>query len=109
MPSRAAQSDDPLAAVMAPPLDETPDERAVRLQREDEARRISDAIDESIKQERLMQKRKKVVKLLLLGQSESGMCPPPPTQPSSIYSHSQFKLFSLCRQRTNRQIHYATT
>lgn len=73
MPSRAVPSDDPLAAVMAPPPDETPDERAVRVQREDEARRISDAIDESIKQERQLQKRKKVVKLLLLGQSESGM------------------------------------
>ncbi len=75
MPSRAVLSDDPLAAVMAPPPDETPDERAVRVQREEEARRISDAIDESIKQERLLQKRKKVVKLLLLGQSESGMLP----------------------------------
>lgn len=77
MPGRAAHAgerDDPLALVMAPPPDETPEERVLRLAREDEARRISEAIDESLKQERQQLKRRKVVKLLLLGQSESGVC-----------------------------------
>lgn len=71
MPARDV-SDDPLAFVMLPPPDETLEERDVRIQREEEARRISEAIDESLKQERHLQKRKRVVKLLLLGQSESG-------------------------------------
>ncbi|KAL5476925.1 hypothetical protein ACEPAI_3111 [Sanghuangporus weigelae] len=66
------KNDDPLALVMAPPPDETPEERDARLAREAEARRISEAIDEQLKQERLQQKKNKIVKLLLLGQSESG-------------------------------------
>ena len=72
MPARDV-SDDPLALVMMPPPDETAEERTIRLQREEEARRISEAIDESLRQERQMQKRKRIVKLLLLGQSESGV------------------------------------
>ncbi|EJD05576.1 G-alpha-domain-containing protein [Fomitiporia mediterranea MF3/22] len=73
MPSRTgAKGDDPLALVMAPPPDETPDQQVARLAREAEARRISEAIDEQLKQERLQQKKYKIVKLLLLGQSESG-------------------------------------
>ena len=70
----SSKSDDPLALVMAPPPDETPDEQAERLTREAEARQISEAIDEQLKQERLQMKKNKVVKLLLLGQSESGEC-----------------------------------
>ena len=44
----------------------------MRVAREEEARRVSAAIDEEIRQERAMAKKRKVVKLLLLGQSESG-------------------------------------
>ncbi|KAL5498558.1 hypothetical protein ACEPAH_1912 [Sanghuangporus vaninii] len=66
------KNDDPLTLVMAPPPDETLEERDARLAREAEARRISEAIDEQLKQERLQQKKNKIVKLLLLGQSESG-------------------------------------
>ena len=66
--------DDPLALVMAPPAGETATERADREAREAGARAISEAIDEQLRAERDREKkrRKRVVKLLLLGQSESG-------------------------------------
>ena len=65
---------DPLAAAIAPPQDETPDARAARLRTEAEARRVSDEIDEQLKQERASRRRQRpCVKVLLLGQSESGM------------------------------------
>lgn len=70
--ARAIDVDDPLALVMAPPPNETPDERALRVQREEDARRISEQIDEQLRREKQEQRRKKIVKLLLLGQSESG-------------------------------------
>ncbi|TDL24443.1 G-alpha-domain-containing protein [Rickenella mellea] len=74
MPARfpAFSGDDPFDEVLRPPTDESPTQRAMRIQREDDARRVSDAIDESLKQEQRQKKRKKPVKLLLLGQSESG-------------------------------------
>ncbi|KAF8500411.1 G-alpha-domain-containing protein [Russula emetica] len=64
--------DDPLTAALTPPQDETPEARAVRLSREEEARRVSQAIDDSIRTERQMNKKHKIVRILLLGQSESG-------------------------------------
>ena len=65
---------DPLTAAIAPPPDETPDARAVRLSAEAEARRISDEIDEQLKQERVSRRKQRpCVKVLLLGQSESGV------------------------------------
>lgn len=63
---------DPLSDVLRPPLDETEEERSIRLQTEDKAKRVSDAIDEAIRQERQTAKKRDVVRLLLLGQSESG-------------------------------------
>lgn len=63
---------DPLDLFLRPPTDETEAERAVRLQSEEKAKRVSDAIDEAIRQERQAAKKKDVVRLLLLGQSESG-------------------------------------
>ena len=74
-----SKSDDPLALVMAPPPDENSEQQAARLAREAEARRISEAIDEQLKKERAEQKKGKIVKLLLLGQSESGKCGFPST------------------------------
>ncbi|KII91425.1 hypothetical protein PLICRDRAFT_507933 [Plicaturopsis crispa FD-325 SS-3] len=64
---------DPLSVFMLPPANETPEEKAEREAREAEAQRISDAIDEDLKKERAALKReKKIAKVLLLGQSESG-------------------------------------
>ena len=65
--------EDPLTAAMAPPPNETDDERVARLKEEAAARAVSDQIDEQIKEERAaLRKRKKPIKVLLLGQSESG-------------------------------------
>jgi guanine nucleotide-binding protein alpha-1 subunit len=64
--------DDPLTAALTPPQDETPEAKALRLSREEEARRVSQAIDESIRTERQMNKKHKIIRILLLGQSESG-------------------------------------
>lgn len=72
MPGLPPSPDDPFDAALRPPPGETPGERELRLAREDEALKISMAIDANIKAERLARKKKRVVRLLLLGQSESG-------------------------------------
>ncbi|KAJ7681133.1 guanine nucleotide binding protein, alpha subunit [Mycena rosella] len=64
--------DDPFDAVLRPPPGETPEETTVREVREAEARRVSAAIDADIRAERLARRKKRIVRLLLLGQSESG-------------------------------------
>lgn len=64
---------DPFAIFIAPPPNETPADKAARERREAEEKRISDRIDEDIKLERVaLKKKKSVVRVLLLGQSESG-------------------------------------
>ena len=64
---------DPLTAALAPPPDETPAARDAREHAEAEARRVSDEIDEQLRREgAALRKRKPPVKVLLLGQSESG-------------------------------------
>lgn len=61
--------DDPLTLAIAPPPDETPEQRQIREAAEAEAKRVSDEIDEQIRKEReLERKKKRPVKLLLLGQ-----------------------------------------
>lgn len=67
--------EDPLTMAMRPPADETPEQQLAREQREADARRVSEAIDEQIgKEKRALAKKKKPVKVLLLGQAESGAC-----------------------------------
>lgn len=74
MPFRSAQQDeDPLALALRPPPDETPDMRALRTRREEEARQVSKSIDDAIRLERQMNKKRRIIRVLLLGQSESGM------------------------------------
>ncbi|KAF7349021.1 hypothetical protein MVEN_01423400 [Mycena venus] len=64
---------DPLAAALAPPQNETPEERQRRIQSERAAKQVSDEIDDQLSRERQQAKRMpKPVKILLLGQSESG-------------------------------------
>ncbi|KAG6333146.1 hypothetical protein ID866_5942 [Astraeus odoratus] len=63
---------DPLSAALQPPQDETPADRERRLFAEFEAKRISDSIDEMLKAENKQKRMKPEVKILLLGQSESG-------------------------------------
>lgn len=60
--------------MLLPPADETAEEREARVKREEGARAISEGIDGELMRERnvVRKKRERVVKLLLLGQSESG-------------------------------------
>jgi len=66
--------DDPLDEALRPPPDESTEQRNRRLAGEEEAKRISLASDATIKAERQARKKKRIVRLLLLGQSESGKC-----------------------------------
>lgn len=72
----APPDDDPLALAIAPPLNETAEQREARLNAEAEARRISEKIDEQLRAEKAAQRKRRTqtVKVLLLGQSESGAC-----------------------------------
>lgn len=94
-------SSDPLAVVTAPPPNETPAERAAREEREAEAQRISDQIDDELRADKVaLKKEEQMVKVLLLGQSESGKSIsisdwvhiPPPSTTASHYSGAQGNL-----------------
>jgi guanine nucleotide-binding protein subunit alpha len=61
--------DDPLTRAMAPPPNETIQERDARIHREREAKRVSDEIDEELRKG--SKKGSKPVKILLLGASVS--------------------------------------
>ncbi|KAI0919462.1 hypothetical protein AcW1_003298 [Taiwanofungus camphoratus] len=65
--------DDPLSKALQPPPDESPDDRALRLQQQQQAQAVSHAIDEDIQEsKKAFDRRKKAIKILLLGQAESG-------------------------------------
>lgn len=69
----ATGEDDPLARAIAPPPDETPEARALRERVQANAKKRSDEIDARLQAENAAKrKRGQPVKLLLLGQSESG-------------------------------------
>ena len=72
MASHERKESDPFEDVLKPPPDETPEQKQTRIYREEEARRISHAIDESIRVEKQKEKKRKPVRVLLLGQSDSG-------------------------------------
>jgi guanine nucleotide-binding protein subunit alpha len=63
---------DPLAAAIRPPENESADERQRRLRAEEEAKKVSDNIDDMIRAEKKEKKMRQEVRVLLLGQSESG-------------------------------------
>ena len=68
--NHASTDDDPLEKVLQPPPDESPAERARREQEQREAQRVSLEIDEGIQEaKKLYDRRKKAVKILLLGAS----------------------------------------
>ncbi len=85
-----SSSVDPLDSLLSPPPNEPPPVKLLREEKERVAKSISDAIDEALRQERAVSisprllhrrpshihsqsdKRRRSVKLLLLGQSESG-------------------------------------
>ncbi|KAI9460793.1 G-alpha-domain-containing protein [Boletus coccyginus] len=62
--------DDPLTRAIAPPPNETPAQRELRIAAEQEAKRVSDAIDDELNRQRIADKKNpKPVKILLLGKS----------------------------------------
>ena len=66
--SNLRRANDPFAAVLMPPPEETEDERAKRVHEQAEAARISREIDESLQEaKKLIEKRKRATKVLLLG------------------------------------------
>lgn len=67
-------ANDPLNWLMRPPPDESAEQKLAREQQEADAKKISDMIDEDIKREKAALKKKQVVRVLLLGQAESGAC-----------------------------------
>ena len=63
-------TDDAWSATFRPPQNESPEERQARIARQHEATRISREIDDAIEKSRKQfEKRKKAIKVLLLGQS----------------------------------------
>lgn len=66
--SRQSIDDDPISRILAPPPDESPEEREIRLAAEKEAKKRSDAIDEELTRQRNAERKSKPVKVLLLGQ-----------------------------------------
>ncbi|KAF8067667.1 guanine nucleotide binding protein, alpha subunit [Lyophyllum atratum] len=64
---------DPISKALEPPPNETPDQRQARLRAEAEAKHVSDTIDEELQRQWAEKKRApRALKVLLLGQSESG-------------------------------------
>jgi len=64
---------DPFEAALRPPPGETPAQRDARILAEHLAKQVSDAIDEQLRVERAeLKKSSPDVRILLLGQSESG-------------------------------------
>ncbi|OSX55882.1 hypothetical protein POSPLADRAFT_1063362, partial [Postia placenta MAD-698-R-SB12] len=69
----SADADDPLTRALQPPPDESPDDRDARLQQQRAAQAVSHEIDQTLQEDKkAYDRRKKAIKILLLGQAESG-------------------------------------
>lgn len=76
--------DDPLTRALAPPPNETSAERQLRTAAEQEAKRVSDAIDDELNRQRIADKKSpRPVKILLLGASPTPTPTPTTLQLSS--------------------------
>jgi polynucleotide 5'-kinase involved in rRNA processing len=63
---------DAFESVTLPPPNESEHERSARVLKEREAKAVSDGIDAQLHRDKNNQKKRREVKVLLLGQSESG-------------------------------------
>ena len=70
--TRSRSLSDPISAALLPPPNESVADRERRLQAEEQAKKVSDDIDEMLKAERNDRRKAKAIKVLLLGQSEGG-------------------------------------
>jgi guanine nucleotide-binding protein subunit alpha len=71
--AKSVPQNDPFEAVLRPPPGETSAQRDARILAEQLAKRVSDTIDEQLRAERAeLKKSRPDVRILLLGQSESG-------------------------------------
>lgn len=86
-PGRRRSISDPLAVALQPPANESQQERDGRLRAEQEAKKRSDTIDKMLRDTERRNRKRKVVKVLLLGQSESG---------KSTTLKREFPLLSSC-------------
>ena len=78
--SNLRRPNDPFAAALMPPPEETEEERVKRVREQAEAARVSREIDESLQEaKKLIEKRKKAIKVLLLGK------PAPPHRTSPVF------------------------
>ncbi|KAH9940208.1 G-protein alpha subunit [Epithele typhae] len=69
----APDPDDPLSIALQPPPDESVEDRQARIRQQEDAARVSKEIDEEIAlSKKAFERRKKAIKILLLGQAESG-------------------------------------
>lgn len=67
------RNSDPFAAALQPPPNESQEAKDLRIKAENEAKKVSDGIDEMIRREGIERKKSRAeVQVLLLGQSESG-------------------------------------
>jgi tRNA U34 5-carboxymethylaminomethyl modifying GTPase MnmE/TrmE len=69
---RTFSNPSPFEQAILPPADESEAERAARVQHEREAKAVSDGIDAQIALDKQHSRKRREVKVLLLGQSESG-------------------------------------
>lgn len=80
-PPRYSRDQDSWSAIFRPPLNESVQEKQSRIARQQEAARISKEIDDAIEKSRkLFEKRKRSIKVLLLGPS----LPPRPSSPHPL-------------------------
>lgn len=93
-PAPGRRLSDPLAAALLPPPNETQAEREGRLRAEQAARSRSENIDKMLRDSARQGRKRKVVKVLLLGQSESGKSTTLKRKSSSSY------LLAYCRPVT---------
>ena len=70
--ARRRSISDPLSVALQPPPNESQAEREGRLRQETEAKKRSDNIDKMLRDTERRNRKKKTIKVLLLGQSESG-------------------------------------
>jgi hypothetical protein len=71
-PAPEPETEDPLLRALAPPADETPTQRARREAQEEEARLLSERIDEEIRRDRVIRRPHRPVKVVLLGPGSCG-------------------------------------